>query len=78
MLCKNSLFDGLCGHADDFIRAYQKQYPRDIMAGAPTDQYDRVQFTFSPLVAYYAGLTRSCDWVTKWNLRKSDYELYGY
>lgn len=64
--------------SDKFIRAYKKQYPRDIMAGAATDQYDRVQFTFSPLVAYYAGLTGSCDLVQKWNLRKSDYELYGY
>ena len=61
-----------------FIKAYQKKYPRDIMAGAPTNKYDRVQFTFSPLVAYYAGLTRSCDLVDQWQLRKSDYELYGY
>ena len=61
-----------------FIKAYKKIYPRDIMAGASTKKYDRVQFTFSPLVAYYAGLTTSCDWVDEWDLRKSDYELYGY
>ena len=64
--------------SDRFIKAYQKQYPWDIMAGAPTSRYDRVQFTFSPLVAYYAGLTHSCDLVDKWGLRKSDYDLYGY
>ncbi len=64
--------------SDAFIKAYKKKYPRDIMAGASTNKYDHVQFTFSPLVAYYAGLTRSCDLVSQWNLRKSDYELYGY
>ncbi len=61
-----------------FIKAYKKKYPRDIMAGASTKKYDRVQFTFSPLVAYYAGLTKSCEWVDEWGLRESDYELYGY
>ncbi len=64
--------------SDAFIKAYKKKYPRDIMAGAATNKYDHVQFTFSPLVAYYAGLTRSCDLVEQWNLRRSDYELYGY
>lgn len=64
--------------SDAFIKAYREEYPRDIMGGAPTDQYDHVQFTFSPLVAYYAGLTNSCDWVDEWGLRKSQYEMYGY
>ncbi len=65
------------GMSGAFVRAYKAAYPKDIMAGAMPYAYDRVELTFSPLVAYYAGLTASCDLVTRWNLRKNDYELYG-
>ena len=60
-----------------FITDYQRRYPDDIMAGKHDPKFDRVNYTFSPLVAYYAGLTDKCDDVAKWRLRKSDYVLYG-
>ena len=64
--------------SEAFIRTYRNAYPRDIMAGAMSYVYDYVEFTFSPLVAYYAGLTSSCDLVDRWDLLKSDYILYGF
>lgn len=63
---------------DRFIRSFRKNHPRDIMAGAGSKKQDRVEYTFSSLVAYYAGLVRSSKDQQKWNLRKSEFELYGY
>lgn len=64
---------------EKFIRDYQRRYPRDIMGGAAgSDNHTVVEYTFSPLVAYYAGLTSSAADVGSWGLRRSDYELYGY
>lgn len=58
----------------DFIRWYQQQYPWDIMAGAHTGDYSRMHYSFSHLVAYYAGLCDRPPEVTTWGLRLSEYE----
>ena len=48
------------------------------MGGAPSYVYDRVNYDLSPLTAYYVGLTRSSEEQRRWNLRLSEYDLYGY
>ena len=60
-----------------FINDFHSRYPDDIMAGKHDPKFDHINYTFSPLVAYYVGLTDKCEDVTKWRLRKSDYVLYG-
>ncbi|MBR4549290.1 MAG: hypothetical protein IKM82_02725 [Oscillospiraceae bacterium] len=61
----------------DFIKWYQKHYPWDIMAGAHTGDYSRMKYSFSDIVAYYAGLCDRPADADRWGLRRNDFELYG-
>ena len=61
----------------DFIKWYQNRNQWDIMAGAHTGDYSKMHYTFSEIVAYYAGLCSRPAAADRWNLRQSDYELYG-
>ncbi len=60
--------------SESFIRWYQQHYPRDIMAGAASYEYSWINFTFSELTAYYAGLCERPYEVGAWGLRLSEYE----
>ena len=66
------------GFTAKFIKDMKRRYPRELFNGVPSYKYDRVEYVLSPLSAYYCGLTRYSEDQQKWNLRKSEYDLYGY
>ena len=63
---------------DKFIKAFKKRYPRELFTGDPSYDYDHVDYVLSPLSAYYVGLTNYSSDQQENNLRKSEYDLFGY
>ena len=56
-----------------FADWYRANYAQDVMAGAHTGDHSRMDCTFSPLTAYYAGLCARPYEADRWGLRLSDY-----
>ena len=57
----------------DYVDYLSRTESDDIMFSVHTG--NKIHSIFSPLDAYYIGLSESCPEIEKWNLAKSDYEI---